>query len=66
MILEVSICWHVLVFFKTGHCFLNPFTIVRKKGQIQEKIATKKMTKATVKQRLIVAWNRYASTLYTV
>lgn len=27
----------------------------RKNGQTQEKIATKKMTKATVKQRLIVA-----------
>lgn len=27
----------------------------RKNGQIQEKIATKKMTKATVKQRVIVA-----------
>lgn len=24
------------------------------------------MTKSTVKQRLIVAWNRYASTVYTV
>lgn len=49
-ILRILVIWLVRV---RGGKYTARFR--RKNGQIQEKIATKKMTKATVKQRLIVA-----------